>query len=109
MSLSGCGRPRPRPQCVLTRKINDLLMSINGEQKMLVGHIPPAFSVSQSGLCPLISSTAHLLNSSVLQLLSTPNSLPTFANAAKALSSCSLVCAAESCTRMRACPCGTTG
>lgn len=101
MSLSGCGRPRPRPQCVLTRKINDLLMSINGEQKMLVGHIPPAFSVSQSGLCPLISSTA--------QLLSTPNSLPTFANAAKALSSCSLVCAAESCTRMRACPCGTTG
>ncbi len=69
MSLSGCGRPRP--QCVLTRKINDLLMSINGEQKMLVGHIPPAFSVSQSGHCPLISSvlpTLFLLSQMLLRL-----------------------------------------
>lgn len=41
--------------------------------------------------------------------LSTPNSAPTSVKAAMARSICSGVCAAESCTRMRACPRGTTG
>ncbi len=39
----------------------------------------------------------------------TPNSRPTATNAATAWSTCAGVCAAESCTRMRACPRGTTG
>ena len=41
--------------------------------------------------------------------LITPNSLPTLMKAAMALSSCGRVWAAESCTRMRAWPFGTTG
>lgn len=38
-----------------------------------------------------------------------PSSLPAWAKAAMARSSCSSVCAAEICVRMRACPLGTTG
>lgn len=41
--------------------------------------------------------------------LITPSSFPTFTKALIALSSCSFVCAAESCTRMRASFFGTTG
>ena len=41
--------------------------------------------------------------------LSKPSSLPTLIKAAIHLSSCSVVWAAESCTRMRASPFGTTG
>ena len=40
---------------------------------------------------------------------STPSSRPASANAVTARSMCSFVCAAESCTRMRARPFGTTG
>ena len=40
---------------------------------------------------------------------STPSSLPTLMNAAMHLSRCSRSCAAEICTRIRACPWGTTG
>ena len=40
---------------------------------------------------------------------STPSSLPTFMKAAMHLSSCSRVCAADSCTRILACSLGTTG
>jgi hypothetical protein len=39
----------------------------------------------------------------------TPNCLPTSVNAAIARSICSVVCAADTCIRMRAWPCGTTG
>src|SRR5436309_8009761 len=39
----------------------------------------------------------------------TPNSRPTFSKAVTAWVSCSRVCAAETCTRMRASPLGTTG
>lgn len=43
------------------------------------------------------------------QTFNTPNSLPTLMKAAIHLSSCSFVCPAESCTRMRAWSFGTTG
>lgn len=39
----------------------------------------------------------------------TPSFLPTLVNAAIAASTCSFVCPADSCTRMRASPRGTTG
>ena len=41
--------------------------------------------------------------------LITPSCLPIFAKAWIALSKCSFVCAADICTRILACPFGTTG
>lgn len=55
------------------------------------------------------SSTADALRRSASAYLMTPSFFPTFVNAPIAASTCSLVCPADSCTRMRASPRGTTG
>ena len=58
---------------------------------------------------PVGADHQSLLHCFLLQLASTPSSRLACANAASAASSCSMSCAAESCTRTRACPIGTTG
>ena len=55
--------------------------------------------------CALTTPILYFL----LDYLRTPSFLPTLMKAAIARSSCSRVCPAESCTRILACPFGTTG
>ena len=60
----------------------------------------PTVQTNRADASPVCLKRSHLMTSS---------SLPTFTNAAMALSRCSRSCPADSCTRMRACPLGTTG
>ena len=70
------------------------------EDRMVKGFLRERGGADAAGQTQLLKIDLHL---------STPRSLPTFVNAATAVSSCGISWAALICTRMRALPFGTTG